>query len=111
MMKTLALICALFAVAGCASTRTTGDIDVPIPDVERVLQVNAGRATLRILNRGMCSVTVRHGEVNFVLATSEDREIVLEGEHVLHFERTGQGEGLVEIHFTTDGRKSSVHLK
>ncbi|MCE9583266.1 MAG: hypothetical protein K8T20_12320 [Planctomycetes bacterium] len=39
------------------------------------------------------------------------RELVLEGEQVLYVTRNGDGEGLVDIHFTSEGHHSFLNIK
>jgi hypothetical protein len=112
MKKPLLVLAAALALAGCRSwSRATGDIEVAITEEERSLEVDSGRTTLRILNRGACPVEVRHGEETYLLKTSQDKELVLEGSHVLHFKRRGDGEGMLEVHFQSEGRRNFVHLK
>ncbi|MCC6739276.1 MAG: hypothetical protein IT452_09530 [Planctomycetia bacterium] len=112
-MKTLAAAVVVAGLlAGCRHyLRASGDLEVQIAGPERILDVDSGRTTLRILNRGACAVAVRHGEETFVLETTEDREIVLEGKHVLHFERRGEGEARVDVHFDATGRVTTVRLR
>ena len=113
MMKRIAAVIVLgLAVAGCRSyVKSTGDFKLDIPGEERAIDVHAGRATLRLLNRGACPVAVRHGEEVYVLNTTEDKELVLLGKHVIHIERRGTGEGIVEVHFVAEGRYNTVNAR
>ncbi|MEK7466113.1 MAG: hypothetical protein AAB074_01755 [Planctomycetota bacterium] len=112
-MRRFAVVIALvLAVAGCRSyVKATGDFKVDIAGEERAIDVHAGLATIRVLNRGACPVAVRHGEEIYLLNTSDDKEIVLRGQHVIHLERRGIGEGLVEVHFVAEGRYNTVNLR
>ncbi len=102
----------LVAAAGCrSSARSTGDFHIAIPGSERAMDINSARATVRILNRGVCPVAVLHGDREYLLHTTEDKELVMAGEQVIRFERRGDGEGLVEVHFVTEGRINTVNLR
>lgn len=102
----------LAAAAGCRSTaRSTGDFTIAIPGAERAMDINSSRATVRVLNRGICPVAVLHGGREYLLHTSEDKELVVAGEQVIRFERRGEGEGVLEVHFVTEGRINTVNLR
>jgi hypothetical protein len=110
-MKTRFLLPLVLLAAGCAGVRATGDMKMTLPGPDRAIEMNSKRTTIRLLNRGACPLVIRHGDETWSLATSEDRELVLEGEQVLTVARNGEGEGLLDIHFTTEGRHSFVNLK
>ena len=112
MTRTMMVVALVAVLAGCRSwARATGDFKVEITGDERAIDVSAGRATIRLLNRGTCPIVVRHGEEQFLLNTSDDKELTLKGTHVLHLERRGLGEGLVEVHFHAEGRVNTVNLR
>jgi hypothetical protein len=112
MKRTMVLLALAAAFAGCRSyAKATGDFKVEISGEERAIDINAGRATIRLLNRGTCPVVVRHGEEQYLLNTTDDKELVLQGEHVLHLERRGAGEALIEVHFQAEGRINTVNLR
>lgn len=113
MMKRNAVLLGLALVlAGCRSyAKATGDFTLTIPGDERAIDVNAGLATIRVLNRGTCPVAVRHDQEIWLLNTSDDKEITLRGAHVVHFERRGPGEGLIEVHFVAEGRYNTVNVR
>jgi hypothetical protein len=97
------------AAAGCGWARSTGDVQVPVRGDKVVLEITAERATLRFLNRGAVPVEIRGAGDSFVLRTGEDREVVLAG--VALVSMIADGEGLVEVHFVAEGRRSFVHFK
>jgi len=110
MKRLTAVLVVVAALAGCRHwQRETGDLKVNVPEARRV-EILAAKSVVRILNRGAVPVEVSGAGRPFVLATSQDRELNLEGDHVLEFAVRGEGRGEIDLHYTVVGRNMRVSV-